>query len=426
MNACNLRRVITPRMFAKRWGMLSVVVLAFLLRLTYASATAALWNPRTWEQEQIATNLIERHAFLFETPMGTYRSYTEPLYPFLAAGVYLVTSHSQSALVIVQILISTMTVLLTGRIGERIKGRGAGSIAALLTAIHPGLIHYASVLHPFVLDSFFFVAAAVLLIRYRQSATSRDGVAGAAVIGLGALTRPTILLFLIPLCWTAWRSTDGLAARSRRTAGLAALALAVVLPWTIRNAAIHHTFMLTRSGTGFVFWLGNNPRSSGSAILDGGQPVVFTAPPELLLRARSANEVQRDRIFEDAAWAYIRQDPGAALRRIGRRLIDFWWFSQRWGLKFSRPARLVYRWWWIAILSLTVAGAFETFRLEPMRRRSVWLLIGIAVLISVGQSVYYVEGRHRLAIEPLLMPVAAIGALFITRAVFKPTNVVID
>ena len=63
----------------------AIAVLAFALRLGYAAASGALRTPQTWETEQIATNLIERHSFLFEhQSLGeprsfAYRSYTEPM-----------------------------------------------------------------------------------------------------------------------------------------------------------------------------------------------------------------------------------------------------------------------------------------------------------------------------------------------------------
>jgi hypothetical protein len=39
----------------------------------------------------------------------------------------------------------------------------------------------------------------------------------------------------------------------------------------------------------------------------------------------------------------------------------------------------------------------------------------MAFLISCGQSVYYVEGRHRLAVEALILPMAAIGILWLLQ-----------
>src|SRR4029077_11507419 len=66
-------------------------------------------------------------------------------------------------------------------------------------------------------------------------------------------------------------------------------------------------------------------------------------------------------------------------------------------------ARIVYRVWWAFLLVLFALGAIAT------PRREVWLLVAMAVLVSFAPSLFYVEGRHRLAVEPLLLPMAALS-----------------
>ena len=364
----------------RRW-LLSIAVLAFLLRFAYAAANGSLRNPQTWEVEQIATNLEQSHAFLYEYKGTIYRAYAEPLWPFVAVAVYAVTGHSRMAMVLLQIAIASITVWLTGRLAGSATGdAAAGNIAALLMAIHPGFIRYSSVLHPLTFDTFFFVAAALAIITKRWYAA-------AALIGLGALTRPTILL---------------LTGFQRKIAAVA-ITLAIVAPWTIRNAVVLHDFVLTRSGSGFLLWLGNNPNATGSAVDVHGRPLLDAAPPEFQARIRAADELARDRIFRDAAWTYIAANPLAAAGRVAQRLFYFWWFSPQWGAGYSAAAKIVYRVWWAFLLVLFALGAIAT------RRREVWLLVAMAVLISIGQSLFYVEGRHRLAVEPLLLPMAALS-----------------
>ncbi|HYU24231.1 MAG TPA: glycosyltransferase family 39 protein [Thermoanaerobaculia bacterium] len=364
----------------RRW-LLSIAVLAFLLHFAYAAASGSLRNPRVWEVEQIATDLTQSHAFFYKHEGTIYRAYAEPLWPFVAAAVYAVTGHSRMAMVLLQIAIASITVWLTGRLASSATGdEAAGNVAALLMAIHPGFITYSSILHPLTLDTFFLVAAALAII-------ARRWYAAAALIGLGALTRPTILL---------------LTGFQRRIAAVA-ITLAIVAPWTIRNAVVLHDFVLTRSGTGFVFWLGNNPNATGSAVDVHRRPLLDAAPPEFQARIRAADELARDRLFRDAAWTYIAANPLAAAGRVAQRLFYFWWFSPEWGAHYSAPAKIVYRVWWACLLFLFALGAIKT------RRREVWLLVAMAVLVSLVQSLFYVEGRHRLAVEPLILPMAALS-----------------
>ncbi|HUR81355.1 MAG TPA: glycosyltransferase family 39 protein [Thermoanaerobaculia bacterium] len=390
-----------------RRPLLAIVVIAFALRLAYAARSGALRHPQVWEQERIATNLVERHEYVWDPPGRTQSwSYVEPMYPFLAAAVYLATDHDQTVLVLVQLLMAAATVWMTARATRLATGDDLTAIAAaLLMAVHPGFIRYSSVLHPLVLDAFFFIAAAAALIRYRHAPTLRRGLAAAAVIGLGSLTRPTILLFLAPLCWIAWRSRDSIGERVLRAASVAVLALAILAPWTIRNAIVQHTFILTRSGTGYVFWLGHNPLSTGSARDAHFVELDEKAPPELRQRILSADELTRDRIYTEAAWDYIRARPLAAIGRVLQRVYYFWWFSPQWGAAFSPALKIIYRAWWAFLLVLMAIGLFRTR--HAAARHDLWLMACLALLISLGQSVYYVEGRHRLAIEPLVLPLAA-------------------
>lgn len=391
-----------------RWLLPGCVVLSFALRLVFAVSTGALVHPQTWEMEQIATNLVAGHGFLFVVHGLVYRSYCEPMYPFLAAAVYLLTGHSFAALVLVQLIIASATVWIAGRAATIAAGDSSvGVITALLLAIHPGLIRYSSILHPFVLDCFFFTAAGAALLRYRREPTLRRGCAAAAVIGVGALSRPTILAFLV----VAW----AICFRPRRIALVTATALAFVAPWTIRNAVIHHEFILTRSGSGYVFWLGNNPASTGSAADLTGRPLWQSAPAEMQRRIRAADEPTRDRIFRDDAWRYIRADPASAVVRIVQRMFYFWWFSPQWGAALTPRTKIVYQLWWGALLLLIGAGIVGLRRTAPAHRRDLLLLASLAVLVSLLQCLYYVEGRHRLAVEPLIVPLAAAGAMLIIR-----------
>src|SRR3954454_21902093 len=86
-------------------ALIAMAVLAFALRLAYAAASGELRKPQVWETEQIATKLIEHHEVGFKIPYDPLpsRAFIEPMYPFVAAGVYLVTNHSFMAMVLLQI-----------------------------------------------------------------------------------------------------------------------------------------------------------------------------------------------------------------------------------------------------------------------------------------------------------------------------------
>src|SRR5205085_2257023 len=143
-------------------------------------------------------------------------------------------------------------------------------------------------------------------------------------------------------------------------------------------------------------WLGNNPNATGGASDARGRSLLDDAPPAFQAQVLAAGELERDRLFRDAAHDFIAAHPLAAAGRVVQRLYDFWWFSPVWGAKLSSAMKLVYRIWWAFLLLLVGLGAVVT------RRREVWLLLAMALAVSLLQSLFYVETRHRLAVEPLI------------------------
>jgi high-affinity Fe2+/Pb2+ permease len=67
-----------------------------------------------------------------------------------------------------------------------------------------------------------------------------------------------------------------------------------------------------------------------------------------------------------------------------------------------------YEWIYRVELVLALLGAFLALR-SPHSRAAAGLCLAIIVAISLLQSAFYVQGRHRFLIEPLLLIFTAIG-----------------
>jgi len=388
--------------------------IAFLLRLAFSIKTGLLWHPETWEQEIIVNHLLAGEGFIYEYLNTVYRSYTEPLYPGLAAAVYLFTGHSQPALVVVQMLLSAATAVFAAQCGWHVTGdRRVAALAGLGVAAHPGLILYSTKLHPLVLDSLFLTLIVWACLRYACSPNARKAAGIGLLCGLCALTRPTIVIAVPLVCGWLWRATTGgsFQTRLKRVLLVGMLAGAVLSPWVFRNYAVHHQFMLTRSNTPFVFWLGNNPQATGSALDRQGRPVIQRAPPELLKKLETADELAQNRLFGEAAWSYVVSDPLGFFRRIGEKWVYFWWFTPQAGLLYSQKWFQLYRAGWFFAACAGLWGLWKGRTLPDEVRPSFWFLVLFAAVIGAAQSLFYIEGRHRLAIEPLLSCVIAFGFL---------------
>jgi 4-amino-4-deoxy-L-arabinose transferase-like glycosyltransferase len=194
-----------------------------------------------------------------------------------AAAVFAVTGGSLWALNLAQIALSAMTTVMAFMLGAFTTGdpataRRAGLWAAALVAFNPLLV---------LSDNFFLseplyillvMGLVLTLLAYARSAQSRvpSGrrrawvwlVAAGLLAGLGLLTRPN-LQFYLPLValWLLWLHRRTPLAAVGRVALLALVALAVVLPWSLRNMARYGHFIFIDTVGSYVLYLDNTDLS---------------------------------------------------------------------------------------------------------------------------------------------------------------------
>src|SRR5678816_1219083 len=172
-----------------------------------------------------------------------------PLYPYLLALFFLVFGHDLFVLRLLQIAIGALTCVLTWQLGCRLFDKRVGLIAGIGCALYaPFFFYEGQVMKEFLTPP--LATGALLLFLNRRSA------AAGVLIGLAALVRDNFLLLLVVLAgWMLYESRGRLSAPLPLLAG----ALAVLLPVGVRNYLVGGDFVLTTSGGGEVFYIGNGP-----------------------------------------------------------------------------------------------------------------------------------------------------------------------
>ena len=92
----------------------------------------------------------------------------------------------------------------------------------------------------------------------------------------------------------------------------AAFALAL-LPWTVRNYQVFHTFVFVSTNSGENLLIGNNPQANGS----------WYVPKQIFNEKYSwggAEELYADRRQRDRALGYIREDPVGTVLRLPKKV----------------------------------------------------------------------------------------------------------
>lgn len=395
----------------RKYIIIYILIFAFILRLGLLFYFAGHHAFETWEYEEVAKNLVNGMGFKNEYLGTTYRSCTTPFYPYFCAALYKIFGINHVIVAFAQIVISTLMCLVVFDIARRVCNERVGLFAAALFALHPGLaIYSASKIHPLVFDSLFLSLTLWAFLYLRDNFAAKNSFLAGLIIGLCIFTRSTIIAFLpIAFIWLIFNFKDRLikAAFSILFIGLGISM--VVLPWVIRNYAIHKKIILTTSADAEVFWRGNNPNATGTSYLTNGH-IVLTEDKALYDKVLSLNEIGQREFFRKEAALFIKENPAKFLRLFFKKLYYFWWFSPTSGILYPGSYMAIYKIIYAVLIAAFVFGLYNilTFKLEADLTNLLLLLLFLAS-ISVFQSFFYVEGRHRWGIEPVFLIISASG-----------------
>ncbi|HXX47238.1 MAG TPA: tetratricopeptide repeat protein, partial [Myxococcota bacterium] len=219
------------------------------------------------------------------------------------------------------------------------------------------------------------------------------------------------------------------AASGRRRAGVAlalGLGLALVLaPVGLRNRALGDRFLVTTAQLGPNLWIGNHPGANGR--YEPLRPNRGSARYEredaralaeaALGRALSPAEVSD--YWRDRALAFARERPAEALGLFARKLGLVWSATElpdTEGIEAYTDASWLLR---------ALASELDFGLLAPLAAvgalcvrdwRRLWLLPALALALALATALFYVFARYRYGLVPLLMPLAAAGAMGLYEA----------
>jgi hypothetical protein len=282
----------------------------------------------------LARRLASGAGYTWLWPDGavTYVAHYPVGYPALLAAVYAVVGASAGAAMILNAVVGATAAYAIHRIvDEEGVARWRPAAAATVVALHPALVPYTAAVMTEGVSTALVVVGAALAAGARRSAGQRAAVALGAcgvVLGLATLVRPQSILFAplfgvlgaAPLA--GWRS------RALRAAGVTAIALSCVAPWTARNCVrMHRCAMVSVNG-------GTNLLIGATTTTGGWHPVPV--PPEC---ATVWDEAEKDVCFGAAARRVIAAAPFAWLGGARAKLaMTFDYFGAGpWYLHASAP-----------------------------------------------------------------------------------------
>ncbi len=396
----------------RRLGLLAVLAAAFLARGLYFLEISSL--PLFSVPTADTLKYLEQAQQVLDGDLlgqGVY-FHSSPIYGYLLAAALslgLATPVDLSMVAWLQLLVGVGTAGLCWALGRRLGGDRAGLVAGLLYALAPAAVFYdGELLGDFLLPP---VVAAVALWG-GGDLRGRRLVGLGALIGLGAVARPILLLLLAPLALVAYTPRP---AWVGRVGALAFGAMLLVAPVTARNAVVGGDAVLVSSNGGVNLFLGNRDGATGAfqapAYWDSGLEAHSTREAEARVgHALRPSEVSRFWAREALGWIAAHPTRWAGL--VGRRLrlflghyeipnhMDLGFFAAR-----SRTLRWLPARWWL-VLALGAAGV----ALGARRTREHALpLLMLAAYAGGIVALFFVTGRYRFPVFPLLAAFAGVG-----------------
>jgi len=389
-----------------------------------------------------------------------------PLYPYAVGLFYRLFGADRFPVRLAQALLGALAAPLTFLLGLRLLGRGPALAAALLVAGNWVMIYFGGELLITTILVLLDLLLLLLLTRRGPDRLPGSGTVFTAglVLGLSALARPNILIFLPAIIiWLGWLAV----VRQREETGgggsvgrallsriflmpLLALVLGTVLmvaPVTVRNLVRGGDPVLIASQGGINFFLGNNASANGRAAI---APCSWSEIPNEFRRRHAdsiwAHELiwvsgqflveketgRSDLSASDVSGYWFRQagaflagQPGAALGLLGRKaffLLNAYEIpSNKDMTHFIRENRLGT----LNLLALGLPGRFPMGLALPLAllgigfalarwQRHLLLLLFLASY-SAGIVLFFVNARYRVPLLPLVFIYAALAVVELTR-----------
>lgn len=273
------RRLRIPAFSSSFW-LAVIIATAFLLRLAWILVSE--WQPLpdddAFRYDFAARALADGRGYIHLN--GEPTAFWPPAYPLLLALLYTLFGQHVVVAQLLNVALSTATVVLVFLIGRRTLDERAAFAGAAIVAGFPSLIFFTGVTLSEVAFTFFALLGIYLVVLETQS--RRDDafllITAGLVLGMATLTRGQALMLpvvVIPF-WLA--SGIGRSGVLRRIAVLALGIALVVVPWTVRNAIELSEPVLISTNAGVDFWIGHHEGASGDFGATGGDELVFRYP----------------------------------------------------------------------------------------------------------------------------------------------------
>ncbi|MCA9727181.1 MAG: tetratricopeptide repeat protein [Candidatus Eisenbacteria bacterium] len=408
---------------------LAVAALALVLRLVHFAETQASPFANVLVGDGRQYDLLAQQ-IAGGSWLGTGVFYQAPLYPYFLAVLYKVCGHAIPTVQVVQAVIGTAACVCVWDAGRKFFDARTGLVAAILLALYPPAIHFDLLVQKTVLDVSLLALLLPVLARFLDEPRDRWAVVAGVVLGLLSLSRENALVLApVIVLWIAIQFRAPSHRRWRWVLLFLVGSACVLAPVAVRNKVVGGELALTTSQLGSNFYLGNNPHTDGRYVpLKQGrgdaryerEDATDIAEQE---SGRSLTPSEVSRFWLRQSFDFIRSQPGAWLRLMGRKIALFWNRTEIADTEsieayrdFSHVLRVLRFVHFGVLVPLAVLGTVLT--LGAWRR--LWILHASSLAMAASVIAFFIFARYREPIVPILVLFAGAGLV----GTFDAMNVV--
>lgn len=402
----------------------AIFVSALTIKLLFGLFLNSYNKPEVFEYEIIANNILDGKGFLYNFFGTDQKAFTQPFYPVFTAIIYYLTNHSQTAMLVIQSIVSSALCFVIYSIAIRLTGKKQALLAAALVAFHPGIIIYSILkLHSLVFDAFFYLLTIALILRFIQKPSNKEAILTGGVIGLALLSRSTILVFVIfALAYVFFiLQSIKIKVRIRYILLICLAAIIAYSPWVIRNCKVFHKAVFMPTCSGENLWVGNNRAASGSAILLSGRSVHKMMPQEMRRDLGKLDELAQVRYYNNYFLNFIKKEPLLFIQLFLKKFYNFWWFAPQTGVLYSRLWLNMYKLYYAPLFFLFIIGLLSALKNRP-KNHAVFLLCVYMLSLAFLHAIVIVDTRHRWTVEPAMIIFASIGFFNLVNFLKNPRS----
>ncbi len=317
----------------RRWLWIVLIALALSVRLGAAVAWDWRFHGRlVFGDSESYWHLAGAMARGEPFQYGEYgRVFRTPGYPLLLAPLFLISRDSPPFFWgrTVGAILGTLGVIATGWLGKLLWDDRVGWCAAFLAAIHPECV-LSSV--PILSEAAFcpvwvlHLACFAALMRFAKLPTAWIWAACVgATAGVAVLIRPSALLWL-PFAFAFLVLADRKAVPLRLLALAGGAAIAVLMPWWIRNYSVTGRWILTTTQVGPSLYDGCHPNADGGSNMDFMKAAVDETKRRLGESGNDALavELEMDRRLRREALRWAVENPDQFLHLAAVKFRRFW------------------------------------------------------------------------------------------------------